>query len=509
MDPRYQLPHSAPGEVDLVDTIEQLAILEACLWHIHEGVAASSPFTSFFCREYWGTSASQAQLSLDKLILNEPLKAHVQMACLLESLSLGVVSHQCTRCASDTTGRLREWLCNLVGNIRGNCLALLSLVRQQWICAGSAAELHNGQHCPANLDFNILSVTRHFRQLCGEAEHVSALNEHNSALWSMLCQLRKPNILMVSSSSEGGPLVEHRLTDGSDASDVLLSMVADTALSISSPMNSFSVREVRGMMLNNLRFSPMSHANPSCPVHAPDPYHRFGSCDFATAGPVISFEPLPPIFTDLSQCPRLPTADPSIYTLVLDLDETLVHHSVVNGSSYVGFRPGAQDFLRCMSSMGWELVIYTAATQNYADACIDMVDPMRVINHRLYRQHALSWGPVFLKDLSRLGRDLSRTLIIDNIQENFMLQPNNGIHIFTWLEDPNDTALIDLIPVLRELITSGSTVPATLEKYTDQMPAWAGWKNGVVRAGAGAGFELGGVVDANAGNVSKEILSVN
>ena len=44
----------------------------------------------------------------------------------------------------------------------------------------------------------------------------------------------------------------------------------------------------------------------------------------------------------------------------------------------------------------------------------------------------LPWGPIFVKDLSRLGRDLDRTLIVDNVQENFMLQPNHGIFIFPW-----------------------------------------------------------------------------
>lgn len=247
-----------------------------------------------------------------------------------------------------------------------------------------------------------------------------------------------------------------------------------------------------------------------CPVNAqgqpPDPYTRFGSGEFAVEGPIIWFEPLPPMFTDLSQCPRLPCAHPDVYTLVLDLDETLVHHSVVDGSSRVAFRPGVADFLRSTSLLGFELVIYTAATQNYADACIDMVDPNRLIHHRLYRQHALPWGPLFVKDLSRIGRDLCHTLIIDNIRDNFMLQPHNGIYIYTWIDDPNDTALPDLVPVLRELITTHATVPGILDKYRDSIPHWAGWKNGQIPTGSEV-VNVQGPVDAN--GFSKAIVGGN
>lgn len=56
-----------------------------------------------------------------------------------------------------------------------------------------------------------------------------------------------------------------------------------------------------------------------------------------------------------------------------------------------------------------------------------------------------------------------------------MLQPHNGIFICTWYDDPNDTALFALTPLLDELITSRAKVPEILEKYRDQIPTWAGF----------------------------------
>ena len=54
--------------------------------------------------------------------------------------------------------------------------------------------------------------------------------------------------------------------------------------------------------------------------------------------------------------------------------------------------------------------------------------------------------------MSKIGRDLSRTLIIDNLADNFKLQPNNGIPIWTWIDDMKDTQLNDLGKILKILI---------------------------------------------------------
>ena len=73
------------------------------------------------------------------------------------------------------------------------------------------------------------------------------------------------------------------------------------------------------------------------------------------------------------------------------------------------------------------------------------------ISHRLYRQHATPYGMVFVKDLSKLGRDISKAIIVDNVAENFQLQPDNGIFIKSWFEDTKDTALSELAPLLKEI----------------------------------------------------------
>jgi TFIIF-interacting CTD phosphatase-like protein len=65
---------------------------------------------------------------------------------------------------------------------------------------------------------------------------------------------------------------------------------------------------------------------------------------------------------------------------------------------------------------------------------------------------------------------LSKTIIIDNVWENFQLQPSNGIFIKTWLEDQNDTSLTDLLPLLKDIvILKVEDVRKTLRKFRDAM----------------------------------------
>jgi Dullard-like phosphatase family protein len=250
-------------------------------------------------------------------------------------------------------------------------------------------------------------------------------------------------------------------------------------LSASTPLERLRPRNIRANMMQYIRFNPLLNidgAGPDCPWPTEDPYRRFGADRFAQEGPVFWYEPLPPMMADLERYPILPpSAAPDTYTLVLDLDETLVHYFEVDGQGSYGVRPGMFEFLDRMSALGYEIVIFTAATQDYADWVIGQIDPKGLVHHRLYRQDALPWGPLFCKDLSRLGRDLDRTLIIDNVQENFMKHPNHGIFISTWYDDLEDTALPELTPMLEELIQTRACVPDIMHKYKDQIPVWAGF----------------------------------
>lgn len=69
----------------------------------------------------------------------------------------------------------------------------------------------------------------------------------------------------------------------------------------------------------------------------------------------------------------------------------------------------------------YEVMIFTAAMQDYADWAISKFENEKCISYRFYRQHALPNGGFYVKDLSRIGRDVSKMIIVDNIAENFQL----------------------------------------------------------------------------------------
>ena len=139
------------------------------------------------------------------------------------------------------------------------------------------------------------------------------------------------------------------------------------------------------------------------------------------------------------------------YTLVLDMDETLIHYffTHINGMFFV--RPYCFDFLRELNDI-YEIITFTAGTKEYADNILNILDiDNNIIKYRLYRQHTTILGMSIYKDLSKLGRDLSRVIIIDNLKENFKMQPNNGIFIKTWTNDINDVQFKDILKILKDI----------------------------------------------------------
>jgi len=119
----------------------------------------------------------------------------------------------------------------------------------------------------------------------------------------------------------------------------------------------------------------------------------------------------------------------------------------------------------------YEIVIFTAGVQDYADAVLNILDPTGYITHRLYRQHTtLSTNmPGVIKDLSKIGRDLTRTMLIDNAPENFRLQLDNGLEITSWYNDPYDTELLDFIPFLKGLVEKQvDDVRKSIRKYKEK-----------------------------------------
>ena len=156
-----------------------------------------------------------------------------------------------------------------------------------------------------------------------------------------------------------------------------------------------------------------------------------------------------------------------VFTLVLDLDETIISYQK---GTFIP-RPGLNKFLTEINKL-YEIIVFTSATQSYADSILDSIDKNNIyFEKRLYRQHTVFINDTFVKDLSKLGRDLSKIIILDNRPQNYFLQKENGIFIRSFYGDNKyDNALINLIPILKSIAKNPyNDVRKELKKLSEEI----------------------------------------
>eukprot|EP01104_Vermistella_antarctica_P018200 TRINITY_DN6661_c0_g1_i1.p1 TRINITY_DN6661_c0_g1~~TRINITY_DN6661_c0_g1_i1.p1 ORF type:complete len:280 (-),score=75.13 TRINITY_DN6661_c0_g1_i1:8-847(-) len=199
-----------------------------------------------------------------------------------------------------------------------------------------------------------------------------------------------------------------------------------------------------------------------------------------------------------SQIPDKPADSPPI-TLVLDLDETLVHCSVepmegpdltfpvsFGASEYTvnaRVRPHFKTFLERAAGR-FEIVVFTASQEVYATKILDIIDPEHRIKYRLFRNTCINVYGNYLKHLAVLGRDLRKTVIVDNSPTAFGYHLDNGIPIESWFDDPNDTELLKLWDFLESLNDPSVTDVRPLVRNTYKLHEM------VARAGDGVDVAL-------------------
>lgn len=153
--------------------------------------------------------------------------------------------------------------------------------------------------------------------------------------------------------------------------------------------------------------------------------------------------------------------------LVLDLDETLIH-STSRGSRnhdymievlldkhiclyYVYKRPYVDSFLKKVSEW-YKVVVFTASLKEYADPVIDYLDPeKKIFSKRYFRESCQFRNGIYMKDLQIIEKDLSKICLVDNSSFSYEINKENGIPIETWINDPKDRELLNLLPFLDAL----------------------------------------------------------
>uniref|UniRef100_UPI003AB0F488 carboxy-terminal domain RNA polymerase II polypeptide A small phosphatase 1 isoform X8 n=1 Tax=Centroberyx gerrardi TaxID=166262 RepID=UPI003AB0F488 len=117
---------------------------------------------------------------------------------------------------------------------------------------------------------------------------------------------------------------------------------------------------------------------------------------------------------------------------------------------YVLKRPHVDEFLKRMGEL-FECVLFTASLSKYADPVSDLLDKWGAFRSRLFRESCVFHRGNYVKDLSRLGRDLNKVIIIDNSPASYVFHPDNAVPVASWFDDMADTELLDLIPFFERL----------------------------------------------------------
>ena len=172
------------------------------------------------------------------------------------------------------------------------------------------------------------------------------------------------------------------------------------------------------------------------------------------------------------QVPYIRTKNYKKYSLVLDLDETLIHFNVnheQNDEGVLKLRPGVFTFLEKVKEY-YEIILFTEASEAYTELLMEAFNKKKYFDYKLFRQHTIIIGEDFVKDLQRIGRPLDKIIIIDNIAQNFRMQKPNGINIKPFYgENQKDKALIDLIPILINIAKDNIDTRNGLIKYRDEI----------------------------------------
>ena len=139
------------------------------------------------------------------------------------------------------------------------------------------------------------------------------------------------------------------------------------------------------------------------------------------------------------------------YTLVLDLEDTLINVKIDNeGKVICRKRPGLIPFLNSIKPF-YEIISFTKLSKEYSDSIIKEIEGnKKIFDYNLYREHCVLIGREFIKDISRIGRDMKKIIMVDDLADNLRYYPNNGILIYPYKveESGEDRVLFELKKLL-------------------------------------------------------------
>ena len=173
-------------------------------------------------------------------------------------------------------------------------------------------------------------------------------------------------------------------------------------------------------------------------------------------------------YANLKFPPFITTPSKKKYTLVISLDETLIHFkkgNIKTNQGIIQLRPGILEFFEAIKPY-YEIILFCNGNKKYSDLIINSIDnKKKYIDHRLYREQCIVVNNDYVKDISKIGRPINKTIIVDNLPQNFRLNKENGINIKSFHGDnPNDKILFNLSKILVNIGKTNGDVREEIKK---------------------------------------------
>ncbi len=172
--------------------------------------------------------------------------------------------------------------------------------------------------------------------------------------------------------------------------------------------------------------------------------------------------------------PYIKTSLTKKFSLVLDLDETLIslERKKLNleNKGILKFRPGLLKFLTKVKKY-YEIIIFTSGTREYGEQILDAIENGKnYFDFKLFREHTLFYNNEFIKDISRIGRPLDKIIIVDNMPQNYRLQKENGIEIKPFYGEDNDDKALDYLgSILRKIVNKFDDVRDGILEFKNEI----------------------------------------
>ena len=137
------------------------------------------------------------------------------------------------------------------------------------------------------------------------------------------------------------------------------------------------------------------------------------------------------------------------YSLILSLDKTLSYKN--NKTNAIILRNGLFSFLSTIKPF-FELILFSIDSQDVSYPIINMIEnDKKYFDYKFYKDHCVLYKNNLIKDVTLIGRDLSKIIIVDNNETCFELNTENGIKISSFYGDNNDNKLFELKNILKEI----------------------------------------------------------